>query len=95
MGDDNPRFNEVYYHGACLEAAPEQPSLSHHLSALGITGLTAYFGLLEVGRPEAGETVLVSAAAGATGSVVAQLARLTVCRSHPTLTSSSRAAVPR
>ena len=39
--------------------------LSHHLSVLGITGLTAYFGLLEIGRPSKGETVLVSAAAGA------------------------------
>ena len=39
--------------------------LSHHMSVLGITGLTAYFGLLEIGRPRAGETVVVSAAAGA------------------------------
>ncbi|NIV77030.1 MAG: NADP-dependent oxidoreductase, partial [Gammaproteobacteria bacterium] len=43
--------------------------LSHHMSVLGITGLTAYFGLLEVGRPRPGDTVVVSAAAGATGSV--------------------------
>jgi hypothetical protein len=54
--------------------------LSHHLSVLGVTGLTAYFGLLDIGRPEPGETVLVSAAAGATGNVVGQIAKLHGCR---------------
>jgi NADPH-dependent curcumin reductase CurA len=50
--------------------------LSHHLGVLGLNGLTAYFGLLDVGRVRAGETVVVSAAAGATGNVVGQLARI-------------------
>ncbi len=50
------------------------------LGPLGPTGMTAYFGLLDIGRPRKGETVLVSAAAGATGSVVGQLARLHGCR---------------
>ena len=50
------------------------------LSVFGTTGLTAYFGLLDVGRPVAGETVLVSGAAGATGSVVGQIARIKGCR---------------
>jgi NADPH-dependent curcumin reductase CurA len=50
--------------------------LSHHLSVLGITGLTAYHGMLDVGRPQKGETVVVSAAAGATGSVAGQIARI-------------------
>ena len=50
------------------------------MSALGLTGITAYFGLLEIGRPQPGETVVVSGAAGATGSVVAQIAKLTGCR---------------
>jgi NADPH-dependent curcumin reductase CurA len=50
------------------------------LSLLGVTGLTAYFGLLDVGRPSAGETVVVSAAAGATGSIVCQIAKLKGCR---------------
>jgi hypothetical protein len=50
------------------------------LSVFGVTGLTAYFGLLDVGRPVEGETVLVSGAAGATGSVVGQIARIKGCR---------------
>ena len=54
--------------------------LSNFLGVLGPTGLTAYFGLLEVGKPQAGETVLVSAAAGAVGSVVGQIARNKGCR---------------
>jgi NADPH-dependent curcumin reductase CurA len=51
-----------------------------HLGALGISGLTAYFGLLDVGRPEAGQTVLVSGAAGSVGNVVGQIARIKGCR---------------
>ena len=47
-----------------------------YLAALGLTGLTAYFGLLELGNPQEGETVLVSGAAGAVGSVVGQLAKI-------------------
>jgi NADPH-dependent curcumin reductase CurA len=50
------------------------------LGIFGATSLTAYFGLLDVGQPKPGETVLVSGAAGATGSVVAQIARLMGCR---------------
>jgi len=56
----------------------DPPSLA--LGAVGTTGLTAYFGLLDVGRPRPGDTVVVSAAAGAVGQVVGQLARLTGCR---------------
>jgi NADPH-dependent curcumin reductase CurA len=54
--------------------------LTHHLGVFGMTGLTAYFGLFDVGAPQPGETVLVSAAAGATGNVVGQLARAHGCR---------------
>jgi len=50
------------------------------LGALGMPGLTAYFGLLEVGQPKPGETVLVSGAAGAVGSLVGQIARMNGCR---------------
>ncbi|MCW2633658.1 MAG: putative oxidoreductase YncB, partial [Blastococcus sp.] len=54
--------------------------LTHHMSVLGVTGLTAYFGLIDVGRPRPGETVVVSAAAGATGNVAGQLARIAGAR---------------
>jgi len=50
------------------------------LGVLGATGLTAYFGLLDVGQPKAGETVVVSGAAGAVGIVVCQIAKLKGCR---------------
>jgi hypothetical protein len=50
------------------------------MSTLGLTGITAYFGLLEIGKPRAGETVVVSGAAGATGSVAGQIARIQGCR---------------
>lgn len=55
-------------------------SPSNHLSVLGMTGLTAYFGMLDIGRPKAGETVLVSTAAGAVGSITAQIAKIHGCR---------------
>jgi NADPH-dependent curcumin reductase CurA len=55
-------------------------SPSHYLSALGAVGLTAYFGLLEAGKPKPGETILVSGAAGAVGSLVGQIGKIVGCR---------------
>jgi len=56
------------------------PSPTYFLSILGAVGLTAYFGLLDAGQPKAGETVLVSGAAGAVGSAVGQIAKIEGCR---------------
>lgn len=53
---------------------------SYYLSILGMTGLTAYFGLMDIGKPKAGNTVVVSGAAGAVGIVVGQIARIHGCR---------------
>lgn len=59
---------------------PEGTNPTMRLSVLGGTGLTAYWGMLDLGQPKKGETVLVSGAAGATGSVAGQIARIKGCR---------------
>jgi hypothetical protein len=59
---------------------PALAPVSTALGVLGMPGFTAWYGLTEIGRPKAGETVVVSAATGAVGSVVGQLARLRGCR---------------
>ena len=61
---------------------PQLPGvkLTSYMSALGFTGATAYFGLMNIGQPKAGETVVVSAAAGAVGQIVGQIAKIKGCR---------------
>jgi NADPH-dependent curcumin reductase CurA len=66
--------------GKALEVIPDDEFLTARLGPLGGTGLTAYFGLLRIGRPEPGDTVVVSGAAGAVGSVVGQIAKIMGCR---------------
>ena len=63
-----------------VEIDARRAPASCYLGVLGMPGITAWFGLLEIGQPKAGETVLVSAASGAVGSVVGQLAKLRGCR---------------
>ena len=65
--------------GKGFTKVPEVLPIPTMLNVLGLTGITAYFGLLDIGQPKEGDTVVVSGAAGATGSVVAQIAKIKGC----------------
>jgi NADPH-dependent curcumin reductase CurA len=66
--------------GSLRQVPPGLEPITLALHVLGVTGLTAYFGLFDVGKPRAGDTVVVSGAAGAVGQIVGQLAKLAGCR---------------
>lgn len=59
---------------------PKQAPISYALGITGMPGMTAYFALLDVGQPQSGETVVISAASGAVGSVAGQIAKIKGCR---------------
>jgi NADPH-dependent curcumin reductase CurA len=59
---------------------PSQVPISYALGITGMPGMTAYFALLDIGKPKAGETIVVSAASGAVGAVVGQIAKIKDCR---------------
>ena len=66
--------------GTMATPVPKGVDPTDALSIFGITGMTAYFGMTDIGRPQEGETVVVSGAAGATGSVAGQIAKILGCR---------------
>ncbi len=91
---DNPEFSKGDYVNGMLNWAeyqinngdgllkvdPDVAPLSAYLGILGMPGLTAYLGLMEIGRPQTGETLVVSGAAGAVGNVAGQIGKILGCK---------------
>jgi NADPH-dependent curcumin reductase CurA len=75
-----------------MKIDPELAPVSKALGVLGLTGFTAYVGLLDLGQPKEGETVFVSAASGAVGSIVGQIAKLKGCRTVGSAGSAEKVA---
>lgn len=65
---------------ALIKLDPNQLPISYALGITGMPGMTAYFALLDIGKPKAGETIVVSAASGAVGAVIGQIAKIKECR---------------
>ena len=72
---DFTKCRGIDYMGLALQRIPDGFSLATGLATLGMTGLCAYFGMTEIGKPKAGDVVVVSGAAGAIGSIAGQIAR--------------------
>lgn len=71
---------QIAHEDALRKIDPSQAPLTTHLGVIGMPGITAYFGLLDIGKPEPGETVVISGAAGAVGTVVGQIAKIAGAR---------------
>ena len=84
--------SRVVANEGALFPVPQMPGvpLTAYMSVLGATGLTAWFGMCEIGQPKPGETVVVSAAAGAVGSIAGQIAKLKGASSGSTGPSTTR-----
>ncbi|MGH7317838.1 MAG: NADP-dependent oxidoreductase [Candidatus Rokuibacteriota bacterium] len=80
MGYDGWQSHAVAKGGAVRKLDPKQAPVSTALGVLGMPGMTAYVGLLDIGQPKPGETLVVSAASGAVGSAVGQIAKIKGCR---------------
>jgi NADPH-dependent curcumin reductase CurA len=81
--------------GSLMKIDPELAPVSTALGVLGLTGFTAYVGLLDFGKPKEGETVFVSAASGAVGSIAGQIAKLMGCRVTGSAGSAEKVAYAR